>query len=257
MIFWWREHYLSLEQECEFLRMQGFGVELWPHMRGNSECRYRRKNWPRLAYATKNMLVSMRSRNDDPDIEQWIEQIECAKLLDANIITDTQSLRAAQDTNSHGLDFAADVVKIADENHVKICLETGTLSTLIKVAEKFDSLRFCLDIGHANIDPSYSFREYVDELSPRVAHLHLTDNYGQFDDHEPPGLRGGISRKNWDYLLETLNKYDNDIIGSFEMYPCMPATMIRQASEFLFEELNWPNKPQKQPGHANLHYNPT
>jgi len=97
----------------------------------------------------------------------------------------------------------------------------------------------------------------VDGLAPRVAHLHLTDNYGQMDDHEPPGLRGGISRKNWDYLLNALGKYDNDVVGSLEMCPCMPAVMIRQASEFLFGDLKWPNEPQRQPGYATVAYNPT
>jgi len=32
--------------------------------------------------------------------------------------------------------------------------------------------------------------------------------------------------------------------------------MIRQASEFLFDELKWPNRPQKQPGYAGVAYNP-
>jgi hypothetical protein len=41
------------------------------------------------------------------------------------------------------------------------------------------------------------------------------------------------------------------------MCPCMPAVMIKQASEFLFDELKWPNPPQKQPGYAGVNYNPT
>lgn len=51
--------------------------------------------------------------------------------------------------------------------------------------------------------------------------------------------------EDWDYLLESLNQYDNDIVGSIEMAPCMPAVMIRQASEFLFDTLKWPNRPVK------------
>jgi sugar phosphate isomerase/epimerase len=138
-----------------------------------------------------------------------------------------------------------------------LCLETGRLQTLKRLSEKFQSLWYCLDTGYANLDPVFTFRQYVDELAERVAHLHLTDNYGQCDDHEPPGLKGGIPRENWDYLLDTLNKYDNDVVGSLEMFPCMPAVMIRQASEFLFDELKWPSPPQKQPGYAGVTYNPT
>jgi len=267
MVFWWREHNLSFEQECQFLKSQGFGVELWPNIKGQNECRYDRRNWSRLVEATSGMLVAMRSRNDNPTLEQWNEQIECARQLGANIVTDLQSFGIPNgsipndsNTNSskaNGWDFAAEVAKLAETNKVKLCLETGGLSLLKEVGEKFRSILYCLDTGYANLDPEFTFKQYADELADRTAHLHLTDNYGQADDHEPPGLRGGVPRKNWDYLLNTLAKYDNDIVGSFEMCPCMPAVMIRQASEFLFDELNWPNRPQKQSGYTDVTYNPT
>jgi len=202
------------------------------------------------------MLVSMRSRNDNPTLEQWDEQIQCAKLLGANIVTDTRSLHIPSGPELNGTGFTADVVKLAEQHNVKLCLETGELEVLKYVGEKFDSLWYCLDVGYANLDTKHSFKDYVDQLAPRVAHLHLTDNYGQIDDHEPPGLRGGIPRENWHYLLETLSKYDNEVIGSLEMCPCMPAVMIRQASEFLFDQLGWPNKPQKQLGNSHANYNP-
>ena len=256
IIFWWREHPLSFEQECLFLKSLGFGVELWPNLKGYDECRYERHNWPRLAAATEDMLVSMRSRSGRPTLEQWNEQIECAKMLDANIVTDLQSLGFRDAGDDNDWDFASEVVKLAHHNNVKLCLETGPLPTLKKVGEKFDSVWYCLDTGYANLDPEFSFKQYVDDLAERVAHLHLTDNYGQIDDHEPPGLRGGIPRENWDYLLDTLGKYDNDVVGSFEMSPCMPAVMIRNASEFLFNELKWPNQPQRQPDYASVNYNP-
>ena len=257
MIFWWREHHLSFEQECEFLRSLGFGVELWPNIKGQNECRYEKRNWFRLTDATNGMLVSMRSRKDEPTLEQWNEQIECARLLNANIVTDLKSfgIRNGQETN--GWDFAAEVTKLAEYNKVKLCLETGQLTTLKQIGKKFNSVWYCFDTGYVNLDPEFSFKQYVDDLSERIVHLHLADNYGQADDHEPPGLRGGIARENWDYLLNALCKYDNDVVGSLEMCPCMPAVMIRQASEFLFDELSWPNRPQKQPGYAGVNYNPT
>lgn len=256
MLFWWRENPLSFEQECQFLRSMGFGVELWPNMKGESGCRYERHNWPRLAAATEGMLVSMRSRNDEPTMERWDEQIECARLLEANIVTDLQSLGIPDGPGLDSCAFSEEVVKLAELNKVKLCIETGRLSTLKQVGEKFGSVWYCLDTGYANLDSEFTFKQYVDELGERVAHLHLTDNYGQADDHEPPGLRGGIARESWDYLLNALGKYDNDVIGSFEMCPSMPAVMLRQASEFLFDILKWPNRPQKQPGYAGVTYNP-
>ena len=146
---------------------------------------------------------------------------------------------------------------MAQENNVKLCIETGNLRKLTRIGKKFDSVYYCLDVGYANLDPEHTFSQYVDQLSSRVAHLHLTDNYGQTDDHEPPGLQGGIPHENWDYLLNALSKYDNDVVGALEMCPCMPAVMIRQAGEFLFDELKWPNQPQKQSGYTVVQYNPT
>lgn len=256
MVFWGREHPLSFEQECQFLKSLGFGIELWPNIRGQHECRFKQGNWPRLTAATDGMLVTMRARSDRPTIEQWKEQIECAKLLNAHIVTDLRSLGIPDDRELNGTGYAADVVNFAEVNNVKLCLETGPLPMLRKAQEKFESLWYCLDTGYANLDSEFTFKQYVDDLAPRVLHLHLTDNYGHMDDHEPPGLQGGISRENWDYLLNVLNKYENDVVGSFEMCPCMPAVMMRQATEFIFDELKWPNRPVKYPDFSDLSYNP-
>jgi len=256
MVFWGREHPLSFEQECQFLRSLGFGVELLPNIKDYNECRYKKNNWSRLADATKDMLVSMYSRNDGPTLEQWNEQIECARLLGANIVADLPSLRIPEGAQVNGCDFAAEVVKLAEQNKVTLCVETGRLPTLKQIGEKFDSIRYCLDTGYTNMDGVFSFSKYVDELAERVVHLHLTDNYGQSDNHEPPGLRGGISKENWDYLLDALNKYNNEVVGSLEMFPSVPAVMIRQASEFLFDVLKWPNRPQKKTNYAGSTYNP-
>lgn len=246
MIFWWRENPLTLEQDCQSLKSMGFGVELWPNIRGESDCRYKRRNWPRLAGATEGMVVSMLSRNDGPTLEQWNEQIECAKLLGADIVTDLQSFGIRGGPVVDDDDFAVEVVKLAQEHDVRICVETGSPTMLKQVGKKFESIWYCLDTSYAYLDSEFPFTQYVDELAPRVGHLHLADNYGQRDDHAPPGLRGGMPHENWDYLLETLSKYDNDLIASLEVYPSMPAVLIRQASEFLFGELDWPNPPQTQ-----------
>jgi len=256
MIFKGREHPLSFEQECQFLKALGFGVELLPNIENYNECRYNRRNWSRLADATKEMLVTMRSRSDGPTLEEWQEQIECARVLGANIVTDLRSLRVAEDGENKDFDFASNVVKFSEHNEVKLCIETGPLPAIKQVAEKFDSVGYCLDIGFANLDPVYSFKQYSDELAERTVHLHLTDNYGRRDDHQPPGLRGGIPMEDWNYLLQALNKYDADVIGSLEMSPSMPGVMIHQACEFLFDVLNWPNRPKKKPDLSNVSYNP-
>ncbi len=257
MVFWGREHPLSFEQECQYLASLGFGIELWPNIKSQHECRYGRRNWDRLAGATEGMEVVMRSRDDSPTLAQWTEQIECARLLKASIVTDLRNLGIPVDQGLNGSGFAGEVVNLADEHGVQLCLETGPLAILKEAGERFESIRYCLDTGYAHLDSEHPFAQYVDDLAPRTTVLHLTDNYGQMDDHEPPGLQGGMPREDWDYLLEVLNKYDNDVVGSLEMCPCMPSVMIRQASEFMFDTLRWPNQPQKQPGYTDVSYNPT
>ncbi|MHC4187076.1 MAG: sugar phosphate isomerase/epimerase family protein, partial [Planctomycetota bacterium] len=240
----------------EFLKSQGFGVELWPYIRGQNECRFEKKNWPRLLATTRDMLVSMRSRNDHPTLQQWDEQFECARLLNSDIVADLKSLGIQEKQGENGSDFIEQVVSLAEEKNVKLCIETGNLSTLKNFADRFDSIYFCLDTGYVNLDPVFSFKQYIDDLAERITHLHLSDNYGRQEDHQPPGLNGGISRENWDYLLEALSRYDKDVIASFEISPSMPAVLIRQASEFVFDELKWPDRPKKQAGAESVTYHP-
>lgn len=256
MVFWGREHPLSFEQECQFLASLGFGIELWPNIKSQTECRYDRRNWARLAAATEGMDVVMRSRDDNPKLTHWAEQIECARLLNASIVTDLRNLGIPTDRDLNGSAFAGDVVALAEQHGVKLCLETGPLPILKQVGERFESIWYCLDTGYAYLDSERSFRQYVDDLAPRTAVLHLSDNYGQMDDHETPGLRGGMPREDWNYLLEVLSKCEHEVVGSLEMCPCMPAAMIRRASEFLFDSLKWPNRPRKQPGYSDASYNP-
>jgi len=256
MVFWWREHHLSFEQECDFLKALGFGVELWPTMRGHNDCRYARRNWQRLREATEGMLVSLSGRNDGPTLDEWLEQIQCAQMLNAPVIAKTESLCISHELDIADWDFAGEVIRMAQDHGVMLCIETGPLPTLLKIGDRFDYINYCLDTGYANIDAETPFREYVDRLAERTTCLHLTDNYGKLDDHEPPGVKGGMDRGNWDYLLEVLQKYDNHIIGALEMFPCLPGTMIRQSSAFLFKEMGWPNPPKPQPGCDENAYRP-
>jgi sugar phosphate isomerase/epimerase len=256
MVFWWREHHLSFEQECDFLKSLGFGIELWATMKGHNDCRYDRRNWSRLEEATKDMLVALNSRSDGPTLSEWKEQIECAQMLNAPIVAKMESLCISDELGIADWDFASEVVSMAKDHDTMLCVETGSLPALLKIGEKFDSIKYCLDTGHANIDPDHDFNEFVDRLVDRTTYLHLTDNYGKLDDHEPPGVKGGMARENWNYLLGALQKSGHDVIGAIEMFPCLPGTMIRQSSNFLFNEMNWPNKPKPKPGHDENAYRP-
>ena len=256
MVFWWREHHLSFEQECDYLKHLGFGIEIWPTIKGHNDCRYVKRNWSRLKEATSEMQVSLKSRDDGPTIAEWDEQLQCAKNLDACVVANLQSLCISDQLGIADWGFVTEVAHLAEQHGVTLCIETGSLPALLQVGEKFDSIRYCLDTGYAHLDANATFEEYIDKLAERTTYIHLTDNFGKLDDHEPPGVRGGMDNKNWNYLLETLSKYDNDVTGCFEMFPSMPGTMIRQGCKFLFDTLKWPNPPQSKPGHDETAYRP-
>lgn len=247
MVFWGRENNLSFEQDCEFLRSLGFGIELWPNQGGLNGCRYDKRNWKRLADATKGMLVSVRSRNDDPTLEQWQEQIQCAEMLGADIVTDLRSFGIPEGDDLNGRNLPEKVVEMADDNNVKLCIETGSLKQIKQLGKRFNSIGYCLDTGFVHLDANIGFKKYVDELADRITHLHINDNCGQTNDQAPPGLAGGICRENWEYLLNALKKYDNEVIACLEMRPLSPTCLIRQACDFLFNQMQWPDMPEKIP----------
>ena len=249
MIFWGRETHLSFEQECQFLKSMGFGIELLPNLKGHYDCRYNRKNWPRLTQATSGMTVVMKSRNDNPNMDEWLEQIHCASLLKANIVTEMENLTNLDDK------FIAEILNSADENNVKISVDTGCINTVRELLDKYQNLNCCFDTGFVNTHNEVNFNETVDRLADRIIQVHLTDNYGDSNDLLPPGLAGGIERQQWLYLKDVLTKQDHDVVASLQMAPTMPAVMMRQACEFLFDELGWPQKPKMLPNRPKLTYN--
>ena len=46
-----------------------------------------------------------------------------------------------------------------------------------------DRFRFCFDLGHCNLFSATPITEWMDELGPFLAEVHLHDNLGQDDDH--------------------------------------------------------------------------
>lgn len=83
---------------------------------------------------------------------------------------------------------------------VAIALENGTenrhqLKYFREIFHRLPDLKLLYDIGHGNIKTAKSMtRDYLFALADRLAHVHISDNDGQGDDHLPIGapMRGGI-----------------------------------------------------------------
>lgn len=245
MVFWWRENTLSFEQECSYIKSLGFGIEVLPHIKNMYECRFDKDNWDRLKEATQGMTTVMRARTDKITLENWQEQVDCAKYLDARIIADLDSLKVENDPDFEEFEFAASVIQMAEKAGVELAVQTGNLVTIEKLVERFPYINVCFDAGHVVLEGDYPFPDYIDRLKDKIIHLHINDNYGFMDDHQPPGLKGStISTEDWQYLLDSLKNSQRKIIASLEIAPSMPNVLIRRSCEFLFDKMKWPNQPE-------------
>jgi sugar phosphate isomerase/epimerase len=57
------------------------------------------------------------------------------------------------------------------------------------VFDRFPELKLTLDTGHANIDDTGKGRtlRFIELFSSRLGHIHMSDNGGKKDDHQPVG----------------------------------------------------------------------
>jgi sugar phosphate isomerase/epimerase len=106
----------------------------------------------------------------------------------------------------------------AKENDVLMCVENmpdidglllKDINDLNEVADEIDSY-ITLDVGHA-----YNMNFHVSEMfnSPRIRHIHLSDNDGSFDTHNAIGS-GDI---NFESLFNELKKIDYDDVVVVEV----------------------------------------
>jgi sugar phosphate isomerase/epimerase len=79
-------------------------------------------------------------------------------------------------------------------------LPSGRVEVILDIADRFPAERVgvCLDLGHAHIEENAA--DAVRRASPRLIHVHASDNQGVRDDHLVPG-RGTVP---WDEVLAAL-----------------------------------------------------
>ena len=86
----------------------------------------------------------------------------------------------------------------------------------VEILQEFPDLKLTLDTGHANIGSPGGRRilEFVEKFGHRIGHLHISDNYGERDDHIPVGA-GTI-----DFLkiVKALKKCGYDDTATLEIF---------------------------------------
>jgi sugar phosphate isomerase/epimerase len=100
------------------------------------------------------------------------------------------------------------VARRAEELGVTISLENVYEQTPEMIIALLDSLSarnvgFCLDVGHQNAFSTTPLKEWLKVLGPRLREVHLHDNSGRGDDHEPIGSGSVAFPTLFAYLVET------------------------------------------------------
>ena len=75
------------------------------------------------------------------------------------------------------------------ENMFPKCRAFVEPDDFVEILQRFPDLKLTLDTGHANIANPGGRRilEFIEKFGPRIGHLHVSDNFGERDDHIPLG----------------------------------------------------------------------
>lgn len=100
------------------------------------------------------------------------------------------------------------IARRAEGLGVMISLENVFEQTPYMIAALLDSLSssnvgFCLDVGHQNAFSTTPLAEWLSVLGSRLREVHLHDNDGRGDDHEPIGSGSVAFPTLFAYLVET------------------------------------------------------
>jgi len=232
----------QIEEAMAELRELGLGYEIWDNWCGHTGY-LEQHQWDRWAAACDGMLTTFHC---------WGGEGDCWKVLQrefdfcAHVGARHYVLHAGMlgPTTEQGLiddhDLLARAIDYTGERSIRIALENGALDMLLDAMERHSSLGICLDVGHAHLDKEHTFREMVDALKHRLIHLHLQDNRGTADDHQPPGLRGGLPAEEWRYLHRALVEAGFSGIGVLETMAPRADFQIELALDHLTAVCGWP-----------------
>ena len=176
---------------------------------------YTDAQWSRHVAPTINLIDVEKSRRIDAmdEVKRAIEAAEqipfTAVVLHLGQKDDGWSPRSLE----HSLTAIEHLKAFAHPLGVKVLLENlqnevttpEHLMEIVKVGH-FDTVGFCLDVGHAHLSApngNVGVDKAFDVLGSRIAELHLHDNQGSKDEHLWPG-QGSIDWKNLTRLIAGL-----------------------------------------------------
>ena len=176
--------------------------------------------------STADLTDSLRQTS----VKETLESLEVAASLDPlkivlhpSYITGL-SVFVVDKAKKLALESLSQIVDKADKLGLQLCIEnmfprSNSLvqpQDFLKIFDKFPTLKFTLDTGHAHIGSTGDKRnlEFLDKLGDRIAHVHASDNYGKEDNHLPIGA-GTID---FQKIVRGLNAIGYDDTVTFEIF---------------------------------------
>lgn len=148
-----------------------------------------------------------------------LKNIQMCSLLKANILIvhphmgkGKDRYKRFEDFRSHNVNRWKRVCRYAEKKGIKITIENiydpeafgATSKDLLKIIKDVDCSNFgiCIDTGHANLQIGTSPGKAIMEAGRFLLTTHLNDNFGEKDEHLPPG-KGNID---WKIIIRALKE---------------------------------------------------
>ncbi len=164
---------------------------------------YTDPQWSRHVAPTVNLIDVEKSRRIDAmdEIKRALESAEQVPFTAMTLHLGQKDDRWSPRSLEHALTAIEHLKAFAHPLGVKLLLENlqnevTTPEHLLEIVTvgHFDTVGFCLDVGHAHLDHpenNTGIDATFELLKPRIAHVNLSDNHGQRDEHLWP-YTGGI-----------------------------------------------------------------
>ena len=102
------------------------------------------------------------------------------------------------------------------ENMFPKCRAFFEPSDFVEILQRFPDLKLTLDTGHANINSPGGRRilEFIEKFGHRIGHLHVSDNFGERDDHIPLGT----GKIDFSKIVKALKQCGYDDTATLEIF---------------------------------------
>ena len=189
---------------------------------------------PTFVY-TADLTESIRAAS----LREMLKSLETAKMLGAEKVVlhpgyiGGLGVLVMDMSRNYALESLNTLVHKADELEMELCLENMFPRYLsfvepedfLPIFEAYPQLNLTLDTGHANIDDAGRDRalNFVKMFSRRLGHVHMSDNYGKRDDHQPVG-KGTVP---FDHIVGALKNAGYDGTVTLEIFTDDPMDLIK------------------------------